>query len=67
MDINKDFLDGLNEDIRAKVAACRTPEDILALAKAEGVNLSDEQLDSVSGGAWDGDGSGCKDPYWHHV
>ena len=33
--------------------ACKTPEDVLALAKEEGYELSDEELRSVSGGgAW---------------
>ena len=36
---------------RAKV--CKTPEDILALAKSEGYTLTDEELDAaaVGGGA----------------
>ena len=33
---------------RAK--ACKTPEEILALAKEEGYELSDEELEAVSGG-----------------
>lgn len=52
MDINKDFLNDMDDDLKAKVAACETPEDIQTLAKAEGVELSDEQLDSISGGSW---------------
>lgn len=31
--------------------ACKSSEEILALAKEEGVQLSDEQLEAVSGGA----------------
>ena len=38
-----------------KVKACKTPEDILALAKEEGYELSDEQLKAVSGGWGDCD------------
>ena len=34
-----------------KVRACKTPEDILALAKEEGYELSEDELDAVSGGA----------------
>ena len=34
--------------------ACKTPEDILALAAEEGYELSDEQIESISGGlSWD--------------
>lgn len=32
--------------------AAKTPEDILALAREEGYELSDEELEAVSGG-WD--------------
>ena len=34
-----------------KARACKTPEDILALAKEEGYELSEDELDAVSGGA----------------
>lgn len=54
MDINKEILDGLSEEMRAKVAACETPQDLIALADAQGVELTDEQLQAVSGGVnWD--------------
>ena len=33
---------------------CTTAEELLALAKSEGVELTDDQLDAVSGGIeWD--------------
>ena len=44
-----------------KVEACKNAEEILALAKEEGVTLSDEQLEAVSGGC------GIKDPYEYVV
>ena len=34
----------------AKAQACKTPEDILALAKEEGYKLTDVELDGISGG-----------------
>ena len=40
----------LTEDQRAKAAACSTPEELLAFAKGEEFELSDEQLESVVGG-----------------
>ena len=43
----------LTPEQQAKAKACKTPEDILALAKEEGFELSDEQLQEVSGGGAD--------------
>ena len=40
----------LTEEQKAKAQACKTPEDILALAKEEGYELTDAELDAVSGG-----------------
>ena len=34
-----------------KARACKSPEDILALAKEEGYELSEDELDAVSGGS----------------
>ena len=43
----------LTPEQQEKARACKTPEDMLALAKAEGYELSDEDLEAVSGGnAW---------------
>ena len=37
-----------------KAKACTTPEELLALAKEEGYELSEEQLEGIAGGnAWD--------------
>ena len=40
----------LTDDQKAKARACTTPEEMLALAKEEGYELSDEQLEGVAGG-----------------
>lgn len=40
----------LSAEQQAKLDACKTPEDILALAKEEGVELTPEQLELLSGG-----------------
>ena len=53
--MRKELLKGLTEEQIKKVEACKSSEEILALAKAEGVQLSDEQLEAVSGGA-------CQEP-----
>ena len=44
-----DFKD-ISPELREKAKACKTPEELLALAKQEGYNLSDEDMEVVSGG-----------------
>ncbi len=44
-----DFKD-LSPELRNKVRECKTPEDILALAKEEGYELSEGELQAISGG-----------------
>ena len=42
------------EDLTAqqkeKALACKMPEELVKFAKEEGIELTDEQLDSISGG-----------------
>ena len=40
------------ENVKKRAEACKTPEELLALAKEEGYALSDKELDAVSGGVW---------------
>ena len=40
----------LTEEQKAKAKACKTTEELLALAKEEGVELSADELESISGG-----------------
>ena len=40
----------LTEEQKAKVKACKSVEELVELAKAEGVELTDEQLNSIAGG-----------------
>ena len=56
--MRKELLKGLTDEQIAKVEACKSSEEILALAKEEGVALSDEQLEAVSGGGC-GEGNKC--------
>ena len=44
------LLQGLTEQQVAKLSKCKNQEEVLTLAKAEGVELTDEQLNTVSGG-----------------
>ena len=48
--MKKEFLKGLTQEQIAKVKECKNQEDLLRLAKAEGVELTDEQIEAVSGG-----------------
>ena len=44
-----DFKD-ISPELEEEVKACKTPDEILALAKRKGYKLSDEELAMVSGG-----------------
>ena len=48
--MKKELLKGLTEDQIAKVKACKDNKELYQLAKDEGVELSNEQLEAVSGG-----------------
>ena len=47
MDFNE-----LSDELKTKAIECKTPEEMLALAKEEGYELADEELDAVSGGGF---------------
>ena len=42
----------LTPEQQEKAKACKGPEEMLALAKEEGMELSEEELDAISGGDW---------------
>lgn len=42
----------LTEEQKAKAKACKTHEELLALAQEEGMELSADELESISGGEW---------------
>ena len=45
-----ELLKGLTEEQIAKIKACKSQDELLALAKEEGIQLSEEQLETVAGG-----------------
>ena len=62
----------LTDEQKAKASACKTAEEMLAFAKAEGIELSDDDLQKITGGffgwgSWGNSGS-CpecgSDNYW---
>ena len=48
--MKEELLKGLNEEQIAKLKECKTQEEMLALAKEEDIELTDEQLEAISGG-----------------
>ena len=50
MNMKKELFNGLTEEQIAKVKACKNSEEVLRLANQEGIELTDEQLQAVSGG-----------------
>ena len=46
----KSVFDSLTDEQKEKAQACKTDEELLALAAREGIELPDEALDAVSGG-----------------
>lgn len=44
-------LDRISPELQEKIKAASTPEELLSLAKQEGYELSDEDLEAVVGGA----------------
>ncbi|MCR5079273.1 MAG: Nif11-like leader peptide family natural product precursor [Bacilli bacterium] len=48
--MKKELLDGLTVEQIEKVKACKTSEEVLSLAKKEGIELTTEQLAAVNGG-----------------
>ena len=52
------LLKGLTEEQVAKIKACKSQEEVLKLAKEEGIELNDEQLEAINGGC------GLSTGYW---
>lgn len=50
MNIPENVFSTLTDEQKKKVEAARTPEDLLALAKEVGYELTPDQLDEVAGG-----------------
>ena len=49
--MKEELLKGLSEEQIAKIRECKSQEELLKLAQEEGIELTDEQLAAVSGGA----------------
>ena len=49
--MKEELLKGLTEEQLEKIRACKSTEEMLEVAKEEGVELSEEQLEAITGGA----------------
>ncbi len=52
MNIPDNILNTLTDEQKKKLEAAQSPEEILAIAKETGYELSDEQMKEISGGSW---------------
>ena len=43
----------LTDELKDKVKECKSADELLALAKKEGVELTDEEIEAISGGRSD--------------
>jgi cell division protein FtsL len=48
--MDRSDFENLSEETKAKLVAAKTPEEILEIAKHEGIKLSEEDLEAVAGG-----------------
>ena len=51
----KEFYNTLSEDVKAKIKACKTEEEMMRVLAEEKIELDSELLESVSGGVSDWD------------
>ena len=50
---NKELMDSLSEEVRQKLAKCRTQEEAKAVLTEAGIEpIDDELLDAAAGGQW---------------
>jgi hypothetical protein len=52
MNIPENILNTLTDEQKKKIETAQSPEDLLAIAKETGYELTDEQLQGLSGGSW---------------
>lgn len=48
--MKQDLLKGLSDEQIARIKKCKNNEEMLKIAKEEGVALTDEQLEAINGG-----------------
>lgn len=53
MSIDENILSKLTDEQKKKVDEAQSPEELLAIAKETGYELTPEELEAISGGGWD--------------
>ena len=53
MNIDESILSKLTDEQKKKVEAAKSPEELLAIAKEAGRDLSLEEPEAISGGKWE--------------
>lgn len=48
----ENYKDQLTPEQLEKARACKSAEELIELAKSEGIELNDEQLEAIAGGSW---------------
>ena len=60
------FEDLKNPELQGKLMSIKTNDELLALAKEEGIELTDDQIEAVSGG-WGTDNVSDRNDLTHYV
>ena len=48
----EDRIKALTPEQRARAKQCKSAEELLALAKEDGYELTEDELEAISGGTW---------------
>ena len=56
-------IEDLTPEQKEKALACKSPQEILELAKSEGYKLTEQDLEAVSGGGWNSCGSNSENDH----
>ena len=62
----KEFYQGLSDDTKEKLKACKSEEEALQVLKDENIELDPEVLDTISGGMGNESTGGCSYLYCDH-
>ena len=48
----EDRFNELSDELKAKASACASADELVKLVEENGIELSDEELEGISGGTW---------------